>query len=236
MPPRQSAAFGQLALRGAVTRVAGDDGDPRQRAEQREHHPRPQRGLPRPEPALQRHGQRRRGAGTAHHRQHVEAGDQAGPLRREQLLDQARQQRATQGDAHPGNERPGIQGPRLAAGEPARGPPRRRRWRSRPPARPPAGPPPAGRWARRRPCTAPAAWSARPSRRWTGRGRRRSSRSAAARSPSPCAGSPPPPRGPAPSPRSGAGAGRGGGGRTSPPVCQPSEAPMDSGTLSRASA
>ena len=94
------------------------DRHPGQRPDGREQAPRRERGLPGPEQAGQRHRQRGRRRRAAHHGEHVEPGDEPGPVRREERLDQTGQERATDGDAEAGQERPGIQHPGGVAPEP----------------------------------------------------------------------------------------------------------------------
>ena len=63
---------------------------------------------PRAEGDGERHADRRCHAGAAHHRQHVGAGDQPRPLRREEMLDQSREESADDSDPDSGEEGAGI--------------------------------------------------------------------------------------------------------------------------------
>ena len=117
--PRQAPA---TLLVGGVVRVgAPREGCPGERAHEGEHRPRPERGLPRAEAVGERHRQRGAQRGAAHHREHVEPRDEPGALGREEGLDEARQQRAGEGDADAGEGRAEVEDRPRVGGEAARG-------------------------------------------------------------------------------------------------------------------
>ena len=99
-------------------------GHPRQRPEQGDGGPGEQGAGPAAQRRRQRHRRRGRHCCAAHHREHREAGPQAGPAGREHGLDDAREQGAGEGDPGAGEEGPGIQRPHRLASRTAQEHPR----------------------------------------------------------------------------------------------------------------